>query len=531
MGSFRHLKSATWLSELADDAINLTKEGELCEKRLETLVSEAVGIKLLYATERVSENTMRALCDLAKETGALSKMERMQSGEVVNLIEGHESEKRAVLHTATRDFFDQRNGAPAAKQATELAYKECEKLKSFLAGVEKRGSFTDLIQIGIGGSELGPRAIYEGLRAFHKKGRRVHFISNIDPDEAHQVLCELDLVKTLVVVVSKSGTTLETLTNEQLVRERFRRAGLKVSDHFVAVTEQGSPLDDFSQYSAIFYLGDYVGGRFSCTSMVGGVLLAFALGMDRFLEFLRGASAMDKVALKAELNINLPLLGALLGIWNRNFLGSPTQATIPYSSALERFVAHLQQLEMESNGKRVDRRGNSVDFDTAPIVWGEVGTNAQHSFYQFLHQGTTVVPVEFIGFKESQYRDDLVIQGTTSQEKLLANLLAQSIALATGQVSQNPNRHCPGNRPSRLLFAERLDPYTMGALLSYYENRVALQGFIWDLNSFDQEGVQLGKNLAGKLLDQFASLREGKGLDARAFPLGAAYLYRMQFKS
>lgn len=289
-------------------------------------------------------------------------------------------------------------------------------------------------------------------------------------------------------------------------------------------------MDDPQHYAASFYMWDYIGGRYSATSMVGGVILAFALGMDRFLEFLRGANAMDKAALKADPKANLPLLSALLGIWNRNFLGLPTTAIIPYSQALSRFPAHLQQLDMESNGKRIDKKGSPVDFDTGPIIWGEPGTNGQHSFYQSIHQGTTIVPLELIGFKESQYRDDIAFQGTSCQEKLLSNLFAQSIALAVGQSNDNPNKFFPGNRPNRILFGSRLDPYAMGALLAYYEHKVVFQGFIWNINSFDQEGVQLGKKLALKFIDQFALLKQGKPLDPKGFPLGAAYLKQIEIK-
>jgi glucose-6-phosphate isomerase len=242
------------------------------------------------------------------------------------------------------------------------------------------------------------------------------------------------------------------------------------------------------------------------------------------LEFLRGANAMDKIATRSDFRTNLPLLSALLGIWNRNFLGLPTTAIIPYSQALARFPAHLQQLDMESNGKRIDKRGHPVDFETGPIIWGEPGTNGQHSFYQSIHQGTTIVPLEFIGFKESQYRDDVIYDGTSCQEKLLSNLFAQSIALAIGQKSDNPNKFFPGNRPNRILFGERLDPFTMGAILAFYEHKVAFQGFMWNINSFDQEGVQLGKKLALKMIEQFSARRHGETIDPKEFPLGAAFL-------
>jgi glucose-6-phosphate isomerase len=419
-----------------------------------------------------------------------------------------------------RDQFSDKQTAPAAVSAAEKAAKELKKLEQFLETIE--GKFTDLVQIGIGGSDLGPRALCIALEAFYKPGVRVHFISNVDPDDANAVLNAVDLKKTLFVVVSKSGTTLETLTNEEFVRSRIRKLGLNPKDHFVAVTGEKSPMDDPARYLASFYIWDFVGGRYSATSMVGGVALGFCLGFHGFKEILRGAHAMDLHALRAPERSNLPLLSALLGIWNRNFLHLPTVAVIPYSQALLRFPAHLQQLDMESNGKHTEKTGRFVDFATGPVVWGEPGTNGQHSFYQLIHQGTDVVPLEFIGFKRSQHPFDLEIQHTTSQEKLLANLFAQSIALAVGQESSNPNQQFTGNRPSRILMAERLDPFTLGALLAYYEHKVAFQGFIWNINSFDQEGVQLGKVLATQILTHFSAKRtKGK---AAPFPVAEAYL-------
>lgn len=529
MTSFKHLKSVIKLSELAEDPIDLSHEGILTPKRIETMVAEALGYKLFYATERVNELVLHALFDLANETSAVKKMHEMQDGVKLNFIEGVESENRAVLHTAMRDFFDHKNTSAVAKEAADLAYAEIEKLKEFLKKIKDQNKFTDLVQIGIGGSELGPKAIYLALKAYQKPNRRVHFLSNVDPDDGAQIFRDVDLSKTLFVTISKSGTTLETLTNEDFVREKLKKAGLNPKEHLLAVTGKGSPMDDPSKYLASFYIWDYIGGRYSATSMVGGVTLAFALGIDRYLEFLKGASAMDKIALNKDPKSNLPLLSALLGIWNRNFIGLPTTAIIPYSQALSRFPAHLQQLCMESNGKRIDKRAHAVDFETCPIIWGEPGTNGQHSFFQAIHQGTTVVPLEIIGYKHSQYGDDVQYEGTTSQEKLLSNLFAQSIALATGQKNANPNKFFPGNRPNRVLIGEKLDPYAVGALLAYYEHMVAFQGFIWNINSFDQEGVQLGKVLALKIIDLFAEKRKGKALDPKNFPLGQAYLKKMGY--
>ncbi len=314
-------------------------------------------------------------------------------------------------------------------------------------------------------------------------------------------------------MVSKSGGTLETLTNEALVRAAFEKAGLEPKEHFLAVTGEKSPMDNPERYLRSFYMFDYIGGRYSATSMVGGVLLAFSLGYEAFIEILRGANDMDTAAEEKTLRKNPALLLALLGIWNHNFLGMPTLAVLPYSQALLRFPAHLQQCDMESNGKSITRTGEAAVSQTGPIVWGEPGTNGQHAFYQLIHQGTAVVPAEFIAFRHNQYEKDMTIKATTSQEKLLANVIAQAMALAGGQTNDNPNRRFAGNRPSTLLIADRLTPYSMGALLALYENKIAMQGFAWNINSFDQEGVQLGKVLANRLLDHFAGRRDNAEYD------------------
>lgn len=491
-------------------------------ERMRTFAASGLGFHLLYSAERISLKELGALFDLAQEARALSKMEAMQQGVVINAIEGYDSENRSVLHTAVRNQFGHPLLGIKAQEAAQLAYRELQKLKHFLEKIE--GDYTDLIQIGIGGSDLGPRALCMAVHAFKRPDRSVHFISNVDPDDINQVLEGLDLKKTLIVVVSKSGTTLETLTNETFIRNKIRNMGLDPKKHFVAVTKEKSPMDNPKEYLASFYIWDFVGGRYASTSMVGGVALSFAIGFEGFMEILKGASEMDQHALSKDPSQNLPLLSALLGIWNRNFLHLPTVAVIPYSQALIRFPAHLQQLDMESNGKQIDKEGNWCHFKTGPIIWGEPGTNGQHSFYQAIHQGTDVIPIEFIGFLKSQYSHDLEIEGTTSQQKLLANLFAQSLALATGEQNDNPNQVFLGNRPNRILLAERLDPLTLGKLLAYYEHKVAFQGFIWGINSFDQEGVQLGKRLANKILDQWAMKK-----DPPSFPLSDALFSFLQF--
>lgn len=509
---FSELASVKTLRELASKGVNLTDEGFLTPERISSHEADACGFKLLWGCERVNNEVFLALFELAKETKAQEKMKAMQTGEVINCIDGIESENRSVLHTAMRDFFDERIDAPEAKKASDEALKEVEKLEGFLK--EHADKFSHLIQVGIGGSELGPKALVLASQAYGQKGKTIDFVSNVDPDDMARAFKGIDLNKTLVVVVSKSGGTMETLTNEKLARSYFDKAGIDSSGHFIAVTGKGSPMDDPKKYLGCFYIWDFVGGRYSATSMVGGVALAFLLGIEGYKEILKGASAMDKHALTAPMEKNLPLISALLGIWNRNFLNFATCAIIPYSQALVRFPAHLQQCDMESNGKHIDHTGKRVNYSTGPVIWGEPGTNGQHSFYQLIHQGTDIVPLEFIGFRDSQYSEDLDVDGTTSQKKLLSNLFAQAIALALGQKSDNPNKTFEGNRPSRMLLGEKLDPYHLGALLAYYEHKVAFQGFIWNINSFDQEGVQLGKKLAIKVIDEFKGKKEFALADA-----------------
>ncbi|MBA3604022.1 MAG: glucose-6-phosphate isomerase, partial [Parachlamydiaceae bacterium] len=511
--SFAEMNAVQKLSTLAKIPYDLSVDGNLNAERIDRFKAHACGYTMLYATERIDKNCMDSLFELAKESYAFEQMEQMQSGEIVNFMDGFPSEQRAALHTATRDFFDNPNQAQEAVKATKDALNEINKLKSFINKIDEENRWEHILVVGIGGSELGPKAHYEALQAYLKPGRSASFLSNIDPDALEMIVRNCDLAKTLVLIISKTGTTLETLTNEEILRARFESVGLQGKDHFISVTCPKSPLDDPQKYREVFFMWDWVGGRYSTTSMVGGVLLAFAFGFDSFWELLRGANAMDKVALEKSLDKNLPLLAALLGIWNRNFLNHSHIAIIPYSQALARFPAHIQQLDMESNGKHVDKMGRLVTFDTGPIIFGEPGTSAQHSFYQLIHQGTTPIPLEFITFKEPQLPNDRTVNGTTSQQKLLSNVFAQTIALATGQKNENPNKSFQGNRPSFLLIGQKLTAFALGALLSFYENKVAFQGFIWHTNSFDQEGVQLGKILATKILDRFS----GHGSE---YPLG-----------
>lgn len=523
---FLENEAAKQLQKLSSHPIRLSQTDQLTPERLDAFAAKACGYKLFYGTELVTAEVMKALKALADETHALSKMEQMQAGEIMNFIKNHPSENRPALHTATRDFFDKPQTAKAACDAAIAARQEIEKLKCFIARLETEKKFDEMIVIGIGGSDQGPRANVTALQHLMKPGRQVHFIANVDPDDAARVLNSANLLRTLVVVISKSGSTLETETNEELVKERYKKAGLNPFEHLISITMPGTAMDNPQKYAHIFHLWDWVGGRYSTTSMVGGLILSFAFGFDVYWEFLRGAHDMDKAALEKDLKCNLPLLAALIGIWNHSFLKAATIAVIPYSQALRDYPAHFQQVDMESNGKMIDQEGRFVNFETGPVVWGSLGTNAQHSYFQLLHQGTATVPLLMIGFKMSQCGEDLEVHGTTSQEKLLANLFAQSLSLALGNQPENPNKLCPGNRPASILLGKQLTPYSLGALLAFYEHKVAFQGFIWGINSFDQEGVQLGKIIANRLIERFADRRK-KNERQNPDPLVDAYLKQL----
>ena len=326
------------------------------------------------------------------------------------------------------------------------------------------------------------------------------FISNVDPDDAAAVLHGIDVAHSIFILVSKSGTTLETLTNESFVKDALKNAGLDASKHMIAVTSETSPLAKSDDYLAAFFMDDYIGGRYSSTSAVGGAVLSLAFGPEVFERFLNGAAEEDKLGTEKDIRKNPAMLDALIGVYERNVLGYPSTAVLPYSQALSRFPAHLQQLDMESNGKCVNRFGERLDYVTGPVIFGEPGTNGQHSFYQLLHQGTDIIPLQFVGFKNNQMNTDVVIQGSTSQQKLCANVAAQIVAFACGKEDENRNKNFEGGRPSSIIIGEQLNPETLGALLSHFENKVMFQGFVWNVNSFDQEGVQLGKVLAKRVL-------------------------------
>lgn len=468
-------------------------------------VPMAEGFSYNFAAKQVDDEVLNALKALAEEAQLAEKFEELYNGAVINT-----GENRLVLHQLTRGQLGNAVEADGVDKR-EFYVKQQARIAEFANKVHNGEitnaageKFTTVVQIGIGGSDLGPRAMYLALENWAKKNNtlkmKAQFISNVDPDDAAAVLNAVDVAHALFVLVSKSGTTLETLTNESFVKEALKKAGLDASKHMIAVTSETSPLAKSDDYLAAFFMDDYIGGRFSSTSAVGGAVLSLAFGPDVFAQFLEGAAAEDKLSANKNVMENPEMLDALIGVYERNVLGYSGTAVLPYSQALSRFPAHLQQLDMESNGKSVNRFGEPVDYPTGPVIFGEPGTNGQHSFYQLLHQGTDIVPLQFVGFRNSQIGTDIEIQGSTSQQKLCANVAAQIVAFACGKADDNRNKNFEGGRPSSIIIGDSLTPKSLGALLAHFENKIMFQGFLWNVNSFDQEGVQLGKVLAKRVL-------------------------------
>ncbi len=465
----------------------------------------AEGLAYNYAAKQVDDEVLGLLAALAKEAQLSDKFKELYNGAVINT-----GENRKVLHQLSRGQLGDDvivDGVNKGQFYIDVQKKIRDFAEKVHAGEITNAAgekFTTVVQIGIGGSDLGPRAIYLALenwaRANNTLKMEARFISNVDPDDAVNILENIDVAHSLFILVSKSGTTLETLTNGSFVEDALKKAGLNPGDHMIAVTSQTSPLAGNDAYMDAFYMDDYIGGRYSSSSAVGGAVLSLAFGPDIFERFLAGAHANDVADTETDPLKNPAMLDALIGVYERNILGYPSTAILPYSQALSRFPAHLQQADMESNGKSVNRFGEPVNYVTGPVIFGEPGTNGQHSFYQLLHQGTDIVPMQFIGFKESQAGVDVVIEGSTSQKKLCANVVAQIVAFALGKDDDNKNKHFEGGRPSSIIIGDQLTPESLGALLSHFENKIMFQGFLWNLNSFDQEGVQLGKLLAKRVL-------------------------------
>jgi glucose-6-phosphate isomerase len=474
--------------------------------RGERFAAEAAGLYLDYSKNRVTGETLGLLRDLAQACGLRERIEAMFRGDKINV-----TEQRAVLHVALRAPageripLDGKDVVPGVHAVLERMAAFCERVRSGAWTGHGGKRIRSVVNIGIGGSDLGPVMAYEALRHYSERGMAFRFVSNVDGTDFIEAVRGLDPGETLFVVCSKTFTTQETLTNARAARAWCLQAlgdEKAVARHFVAVSTNAAEVAKFGiDPGNMFGFWDWVGGRYSMDSAIG-LSSMLAIGPENFRALLAGFRSMDEHFRNAPFERNLPVLLGLLGIWNSNFLGAPTVAVLPYEQYLKRFPAYLQQLTMESNGKQVTLDGRRVDYDTGPIYWGEPGTNGQHSFYQLLHQGTRLVPCDFIGF--CRPLNPLGIQ----HDLLMANLFAQSEALAFGRSAEAPHRSFDGNRPSNTLLAERLDPQTLGTLVALYEHSVFVQGAIWNIDSFDQWGVELGKALAQRTAAEIGSASE-----------------------
>ena len=468
-----------------------------------------------YSKNLVDEETLDALISLAEECKLKDAIQAMFSGEKINA-----TENRAVLHTALRDFSDKEilvdgeNVKPAIKKVLNQMKLFSEKI---ISGEHKGCTgkeITDVVNIGIGGSDLGPAMVCEALK-YYKTRLNVHFVSNVDGNHIAEILKNIHPETTLFIIASKTFTTQETMANAHSAKKWFLEncAASEVEKHFVALSTNHDAVMDFGiSKENIFEFWDWVGGRYSLWSSIG-LSISLAVGYTNFENLLKGANVTDQNLQKTEFSENIPVLMALLGIWYRNFFAATSFAVCPYSQYLEKFPPYLQQCDMESNGKSVDRNGDFVDYETGPIIWGAAGTNGQHAFFQLIHQGTELVPVDFIAFAKSCNK----LEG--HQDKLLSNCLAQSQAMAFGKQNHEvENEALPekntksqdltnykvfqGNTPSNSIIFNELNPFNLGQLIAIYEHKIFVQGVIWNIFSFDQFGVELGKNIASKILSE-----------------------------
>jgi glucose-6-phosphate isomerase len=487
--------------------------------RAEQMTLRAADIFLDYSKNIVTAETLRLLLDLAEAVDLPGWIRRMYSGDHIN-----NTENRAVLHIALRN----RTNRPIyvdGEDVMPMVNAELDKMERFVTAVrggDWRGftgkPINDVVNIGIGGSNLGPLMVCEGLRHYQSDDLRVHFVSNVDGTHLTEALRHLEAESTLFVVASKTFTTIETMTNASSARDWLvRELGneMAVRDHFIAVSTSKQRVAEFGiDTNHMFGFWDWVGGRYSLWSTIG-LPIALAVGMDRFRQLLEGAHAMDEHFQSADLSENMPAILGLLGVWYTNFAGARTHAVLPYDQYLHYLPAYLQQGDMESNGKSVSREGVPLDYSTGPVVWGEPGTDGQHAFFQLIHQGTQLIPSDFIAPVNSQNRLG------DHHAKLMANFFAQTEALMRGRTAEEartemraagmspaqiealvPHRTFPGNRPTNTLLVDRLTPYVLGALIALYEHRIFTQGIVWGINSFDQWGVELGKQLAGVILEE-----------------------------
>jgi glucose-6-phosphate isomerase len=485
--------------------------------RAERFSVEGAGVFLDYSKNRITAETVALLVQLAKERGVAERRDAMFAGEKINT-----TERRAVLHVALRAPRGSRILLDGVDIVADV-HKVLDAMGAF-ANSLRDGSFTghtgkrirNIVNIGIGGSYLGPEMAYRALRPYSERSMRFRFVANVDGADFNEATLDLDAAETLFIISSKTFTTLETMTNAATARAWLVEklgSDAAVAKHFAAVSTNIDGVTKFGINPAnTFGFWDWVGGRYSMDSAIG-LSTMIALGPDNFAALLAGFRAMDEHFCAAPPERNLPMLMGLLSVWYNNFFGAQTLGVMPYSAHLARFPAYLQQLQMESNGKHVDFDGKIVDYQTGPIIWGEPGTDGQHSFYQLLHQGTKLVPCDMIGFCQK------LSPFAQSHDLLMANLFAQAEALAFGKTEaelqsenspdyQTPYRVMQGNRPTNMILADRLDPKTLGSLVALYEHSVFTQGAIWGINSFDQWGVELGKVLASRIIPQLASETE-----------------------
>ncbi|MBJ3784217.1 glucose-6-phosphate isomerase [Devosia sediminis] len=522
------------------DDLTMREMFALDPNRFQRFSATGADILLDYSKNRIDEDAMAALFELARAAGVEERRSQMCEGEHINI-----TEDRAVMHMALRYQGDKpvevdgKDVMPDVRGVLKAIEAYTNAIRSGEIRGHGGGQFTDVVNIGIGGSDLGPAMVTLALEPYTRADLRAHYVSNVDGAHIHDVLKRLDPKKTLFIVASKTFTTDETMTNANSARDWIADTLGEdaVPNHFAAVSTNIPACAKFGiREDRIFGFWDWVGGRYSVWSAIG-LPIALAVGYDNFAKFLAGADAMDRHFLETPLERNLPVIMALIGVWYRNAWGFSTHAVLPYDQRLSRFAAYLQQQDMESNGKSVTLSGKKVDWPTGPIVWGEPGTNGQHAFYQLIHQGTDVIPCDFL--IAARPHENL----PPHHDKLVANVLAQSEALMLGKTKDEvvaelkaqgldkdqikalaPHKVFPGNRPSNTLFYKQLTPEVLGSLIALYEHKVFVQGVIWNVNSYDQWGVELGKQLAKALLPKVKGEQSGEGHDASTQGLLGYYL-------
>ncbi len=453
-----------------------------------------------YSKNNINDDTRRMLIALAEECQLKDAIEAMFSGEKIN-----RTENRAVLHTALRNFsnapvwVDGEDVMPAIKAVLKQMESFCTQVHSGQWKGYTGKPIKYVVNIGIGGSDLGPVMVTEALKPYADKGIETFFVSNVDGTQIAETLKKVNAEETLFLIASKTFTTQETMANAHSARSWFLKQGAAEADialHFVALSTNADAVKQFGiDPKNMFVFWDWVGGRYSLWSAIG-LSIALTIGFDRFDELLKGAHAADVHFRQTEFQFNIPVMMALIGIWNRNFFNAPTEAILPYDQYLHRFAAYFQQGNMESNGKYVDRNGHKVNYETGPVIWGEPGTNGQHAFYQLIHQGTQLIPCDFIAPALSHHAIG------DHHTLLLSNFFAQTEALMNGTGHENVYRVFEGNRPTNSFLIKKITPYTLGQMVAFYEHKIFVQGVIWNIFSFDQWGVELGKKLANSILPE-----------------------------